>query len=151
MCGEQRMAQSITTGHIGSSPRVRGTASANYVQLKGDGIIPACAGNRDGVSSKAFRSWDHPRVCGEQYLLYQVIDTPKGSSPRMRGTVMSFTPDIICTRIIPAYAGNSGLLIPLIAASWDHPRVCGEQCVIKMSKYVNEGSSPRMRGTGHTS
>ena len=49
--------------------------------------------------------------------------------------------------IIPAYAGNTTLLVCPCADGGDHPRVCGEH-----ETYFNqldgiEGSSPRMRGT----
>ena len=111
------------------------------------GIIPAYAGNtfqRPGH----FESWrDHPRVCGEHAFNNAVRITVKGSSPRMRGTLPHAGARIRQSGIIPAYAGNTGVVFPHSMHSRDHPRVCGEHFVllILLSPFV--GSSPRMRGT----
>ena len=51
--------------------------------------------------------------------------------------------------IIPAYAGNTYLLAPILLVSWDHPRVCGEHMMTTTHSTSRRGSSPRMRGT-HT-
>ena len=68
VCGEQVLRDNPDQTWIGSSPRVRGTASAKNSSATLHRFIPACAGN----SSKAaiFRSARavHPRVCGEQHL-----------------------------------------------------------------------------------
>ena len=49
--------------------------------------------------------------------------------------------------IIPAYAGNTLLLILKIWATRDHPRVCGEHWLGSDRWVFVLGSSPRMRGT----
>ena len=49
--------------------------------------------------------------------------------------------------IIPAYAGNTAVAMLPFAIYWDHPRVCGEHFIAHFAPSVDQGSSPRMRGT----
>ena len=49
-------------------------------------IIPACAGNSIPSMTNVIEAWDHPRVCGEQFVSKVVIHLYEGSSPRVRGT-----------------------------------------------------------------
>ena len=49
--------------------------------------------------------------------------------------------------IIPAYAGNTGLVHVRHSGNGDHPRVCGEHCGVCGAYFSCLGSSPRMRGT----
>ena len=69
-----------------------------------------------------------------------------GSPPRMRGK--DALGHLICvkTRITPAYAGKSGVVVRLGRACWDHPRVCGEKKVAEDIGSEDTGSPPRMRG-----
>ena len=68
MCGEQTFSNIEQQSLEGSPPRVRGTAGGNAVGGAGDGITPACAGNRKKETSRVLLFGDHPRVCGEQSL-----------------------------------------------------------------------------------
>ena len=70
-----------------------------------------------------------------------------GSSPRMRGTPSLGDVVLPVVGIIPAYAGNTLAFFHCCSILWDHPRVCGEHYAIHDYLSVNEGSSPRMRGT----
>ena len=71
----------------GSPPRVRGTEGDISGQCHLYGITPACAGNSSEDSSKSNHSKDHPRVCGEQSVIWCIATIWKGSPPRVRGTV----------------------------------------------------------------
>ena len=66
MCGEQVFGGLLDDALEGSPPRVRGTGERILVERGGEGITPACAGNRnfDVRGEQVFK--DHPRVCGEQ-------------------------------------------------------------------------------------
>ena len=91
------------------------------------GIIPAYAGNtQQGVSQRS-RLRDHPRVCGEHWIV--MLESLCGYG------------------IIPAYAGNTFDDCMHIREKRDHPRVCGEHLVKQIEALRDEGSSPRMRGT----
>ena len=50
------------------------------------------------------------------------------------------------TGITPAWAGKSQLLVPALAAEWDHPRVGGEKQNVKVCQHFRTGSPPRGRG-----
>ena len=54
-----------------------------------------------------------------------------------------------CRRFIPAHAGNSHQPAHSSPLSMVHPRACGEQTRLPLSRYGASGSSPRMRGTVH--
>ncbi len=146
-CGEQ--SNSIPASRIisGSSPRVRGTDASVPSQIAVWRFIPARAGNR--LLAPAMYSTDsvHPRACGEQVAVTSELYIPVGSSPRVRGTGQVSPRHASRPRFIPARAGNraagrNGRSCPRV-----HPRACGEQNEIEGSYEVQNGSSPRVRGT----
>ena len=65
VCGEHFSIAVNAIQSRGSSPRVRGTLTEEYLGLGYSGIIPACAGNTKRHSFDAIIDADHPRVCGE--------------------------------------------------------------------------------------
>ena len=110
------------------------------------GITPAYAGKSRSAFAKACACWDHPRVCGEKEPLWVNKFHDRGSPPRMRGKEPLHFLEISRYRITPAYAGKSTTVCLHCRKTGDHPRVCGEKCVI-FNEYVHdEGSPPRMRG-----
>ena len=127
VCGEHEAQACAAYDKQGSSPRMRGTPTCadNHVHICG--IIPAYAGNTGRCSRRRRCSWDHPRVCGEHSMYPSILRDEWGSSPRMRGTHVYKTVGGVLCGIIPAYAGNT----PLIMIKW----------------WTCLGSSPRMRGT----
>ena len=131
----------------GSSPRVRGTDKFDSSPVTPQRFIPACAGNRESVSSSLGGVAVHPRVCGEQSPPGTRSTQPFGSSPRVRGTVASRKYPCYCQRFIPACAGNRNGIVPGWVLCSVHPRVCGEQHVFIPGAQVTDGSSPRVRGT----
>ena len=147
VCGEQRLGKARRCTGIGSSPRVRGTATDSPSKYQTHRFIPACAGNRQTSSTNPERSTVHPRVCGEQSVSRKSTISPGGSSPRVRGTGNENTRALHPGRFIPACAGNRynmtrfGWSLPV------HPRVCGEQIFQHPKLFSNFGSSPRVRGT----
>ena len=65
----------------------------------------------------------------------------------MRGTRDTPECGIAGAGIIPAYAGNTSLLIRSQMPCWDHPRICGEHPRKSATLSTMDGSSPHMRGT----
>ena len=65
---------------------MRGTFAISCNERFWAGIIPAYAGNIGADCVTLGIDRDHPRVCGEHFCAPIVPQTPKGSSPRMRGT-----------------------------------------------------------------
>ena len=51
----------------------------------------------------------------------------------------------ISDRITPAYAGKTIEYFSLSMIDWDHPRVCGKDCIDLEKEEYGQGSPPRMR------
>ena len=88
-------------------------------------------------------------MCGEQANRRNSRTKGMGSPPRVRGTESGAGMTGQGNRITPACAGNSGLIAAGMAYLEDHPRVCGEQCLISLELNIIKGSPPRVRGTEH--
>ena len=132
---------------MGSSPRMRGSQEGFTLSDFKKGIIPAHAGLTcfGFFSSGGF--WDHPRACGAHKRWSSLSTSCRGSSPRMRGSLLSATPRSTAIGIIPAHAG----LTSWASCSWtwkrDHPRACGAHILKMAAEKSRLGSSPRMRGS----
>ena len=64
----------------------------------------------------------------------------------MRGKQNSFHMDANGIGLIPAHAGKTGLGGLAATLTGAHPRACGENGALFMSRGIRSGSSPRMRG-----
>ena len=93
VCGEQPCPQRFLTSNKGSPPRVRGTEDGMQDMINKDRITPACAGNRKPLPPNRANSRDHPRVCGEQWMMFPWHSLWSGSPPRVRGTACDRHPD----------------------------------------------------------
>ena len=112
-----------------------------------NGITPAHAGNSKGPQVQTVVFEDHPRSCGEQYVLNGSPIPGKGSPPLMRGTGADLLEGTEWHRITPAHAGNSFYFMRYFIFPQDHPRSCGEQHSPPKSTVATVGSPPLMRGT----
>ena len=130
----------------GSSPRARGALEAQFDQVHGLGIIPACAGSTSFLPLAICCSRDHPRVRGEHDITDSHITLTLGSSPRARGARARRFRDAHHGGIIPACAGSTARWSPSSATSGDHPRVRGEHPLQIWFHNLILGSSPRARG-----
>ena len=92
----------------------------------------------------------HPRVCGERLSNHEAVAYSGGSSPRVRGTGYPLIKAGSRIRFIPACAGNGLLTQQLNMPTPVHPRVCGERGTLAPLAGRGVGSSPRVRGTGHS-
>ncbi len=146
-CGEQGFGTADRRHRPGSSPRVRGTASASVPSTSDNRFIPARAGNSDGQRGRDHQHTVHPRACGEQMQNVAGRRPGRGSSPRVRGTVTPGRRPALRDRFIPARAGNRPASAIGISPGSVHPRACGEQIVQRSLFEASPGSSPRVRGT----
>ena len=64
----------------------------------------------------------------------------------MRGKVAPSTPKRKTMRITPAYAGKSPKANCISGGIEDHPRLCGEKCLLPVRLPLFGGSPPPMRG-----
>ena len=130
----------------GSPPRVRGKVLRMTRRFAPGRITPACAGKSEAAAVPCRRSEDHPRVCGEKYLVWFERFDFRGSPPRVRGKGYLGGPLGMRRRITPACAGKSRRPARRRCCFRDHPRVCGEKIVHILLKNLRVGSPPRVRG-----
>ena len=114
------------SGLAGSSPRMRGAQDRILPRRIPRRIIPADAGSTTAILVSSVCSPDHPRGCGEHASVkFDVLEAP-GSSPRMRGALMTAPLVQASGRIIPADAGSTEHQQGPMDGCTDHPRGCGE-------------------------
>ena len=147
---------------IGSPPHTRGTEYVVHFQCIRHRITPAYAGNSTrrtspphtrgtGMLARLVLSWAGitPAYAGNSYQTHLIASQSSGSPPHTRGT----GPDVIeggaPSGITPAYAGNSHLSSRASACTQDHPRIRGEQRILKPLERLRSGSPPHTRGTGN--
>ena len=130
----------------GSSPRVRGKLAQAIYQAAPVRLIPACAGKTVPIQSPSLSLPAHPRVCGENSKMRTRKKLALGSSPRVRGKLVDFTPVSGWVRLIPACAGKTHGSSFNRLSPRAHPRVCGENVFLYGFRGGADGSSPRVRG-----
>ena len=148
--GEKRCSGNTRIRPRGSPPRGRGKVSCLFPPWPLNGITPAQAGKSVAPRQKRSALWDHPRVGGEKTQPWLLRCRQRGSPPRGRGKEMLWEYKDQTTGITPAWAGKSQLLVPALAAEWDHPRVGGEKLGGNEDEIQDVGSPPRGRGKGLT-
>ena len=136
VCGEQAMMPRPCVSTARFIPACAGNRMSPSMASSGVRFIPACAGNRCGFVNR--------------FAAEQIMRSHHGSSPRVRGTAWS-PPPSSWRRFIPACAGNS---------QCDSRRLCRDRfipaCAGNSRRYRRTssgswtGSSPRVRGTGHS-
>ena len=85
MCGEKVSQRPFRAVSAGSPPRMRGKARHDGADPVFPGITPAYAGKSLFSGLYIRINGDHPRVCGEKFLLSEPHSVGQGSPPRMRG------------------------------------------------------------------
>ena len=85
VCGEKGGQFEEVVFDEGSPPRMRGKACDTDTVGEAAGITPAYAGKRCSARTPTFRTWDHPRVCGEKPVFPSGAASTVGSPLRMRG------------------------------------------------------------------
>ena len=145
--GEHPIVYNAPEVHYGSSPRGRGTQAQPVDGPPLVRVIPAWAGNTCAGANGCSRSSGHPRVGGEHLWRRSTTGVGSGSSPRGRGTRRPPFSRWWAARVIPAWAGNTGLRVGVIGLETGHPRVGGEHGPQRPTDDPHLGSSPRGRGT----
>ena len=147
-CAGNRLTLYTTARRSQDHPRLRGEQPLAELTYDGKpGITPACAGN-SGRGLRAVCNYrDHPRLRGEQRLHGTYGRFYQGSPPLARGTGSAGLYSAQPSRITPACAGNSYLVIYQGHKAGDHPRLRGEQAVFAGILLSIGGSPPLARGT----
>ena len=146
VCGENLVWRCALPSPRGTSPRMRGKPPSRQTQLGLPRNIPAYAG-KTGCRRNFMRLLpEHPRVCGENNLGIRPLVFISGTSPRMRGKLVSVLISSWEPGNIPAYAGKTTACCGPSTTCWEHPRVCGENHGSIAALEAATGTSPRMRG-----
>ena len=135
----------ITSG-AGSSPRGRGKPARAHSSVPSAGLIPAWAGKTHRCSDGDWTGRAHPRVGGENAGAVPTCGRSSGSSPRGRGKPGAVNWSYRSGRLIPAWAGKTGVGSSVSAGLAAHPRVGGENYRNGSRRRASSGSSPRGRG-----
>ena len=64
----------------------------------------------------------------------------------MRGLLTTFSLFLSVARITPARAGTTLIRQNYCIINWDHPRPCGDYCVVSPCSVIRQGSPPPVRG-----
>ena len=131
---------------VGSPPHARGRPTKYKGEHNAHRITPACAGKTCGGCAPIRRPVDHPRMRGEDWLVFVSEQTLCGSPPHARGRRGLVGQGPADFWITPACAGKT---IP--SASWrttspDHPRMRGEDRHAVNRDAKQPGSPPHARG-----
>ena len=145
-CGENWSTASRRSTASGSSPRVRGKRLQAAPHRSDAGLIPARAGKTSISATGHPCLWAHPRACGENLWGSEVVVSPGGSSPRVRGKPVGERGRCFAGGLIPARAGKTPSARPVGGTGVAHPRACGENLNLVMIDEAWAGSSPRVRG-----
>ena len=107
VCGEKCALALHGLAPQGSPPRMRGKVQHFLLLGLLPGITPAYAGKSTIEHTSRVLKEDHPRVCGEKFLIALSQSFKEGSPPRMRGKAKQNRVGTLERRITPAYAGKS--------------------------------------------
>ena len=145
-CGE-KVAVILSVPEVtGSPPHMRGKVELCDFEQRVVGITPAHAGKRHLARTRAVGCRDHPRTCGEKYLIGTGLGDTQGSPPHMRGKETVKVVHVTTKRITPAHAGKSLAQSSAKQVSKDHPRMCGEKHLFPPDVSSGRGSPPHVRG-----
>ncbi len=131
----------------GSSPRMWGTLTFLSVAQTGRRFIPTHVGNTPKPTCRFHLISVHPHACGEHLHFTNAITPPRGSSPRMWGTLRRIAGGAAAGRFIPTHVGNTVVKLARVNPSPVHPHACGEHVRVLCRTISVLGSSPRMWGT----
>ena len=145
-CGANACRRFSPRINSGSSPRMRGKQQRGGDVGRALRIIPAHAGQTSPDHPEAYKNPDHPRACGANGVTSGAATVLNGSSPRMRGKLVTFKSALTRVRIIPAHAGQTPTGKTTKHSASDHPRACGANVLVEEIRGLAGGSSPRMRG-----
>ena len=135
-----------TIGH-GLSPRVRGSRVIFVRQPFRLGSIPACTGKPTFSYCMPFCPKVYPRVYGEAPGSTLTPRSPRGLSPRVRGSPYVKFSALDFAGSIPACTGKPFWTRPGCCRTPVYPRVYGEASRTRGIARRMAGLSPRVRGS----
>ena len=146
MCGEKVFAYADNREAMGSPPHVRGKEPRFPHLLPDSRITPACAGKSHFRQIWKSGGRDHPRMCGEKWMVKRHRILRQGSPPHVRGKEMPQLEAAMDEGITPACAGKRLWWCWFIPVFWDHPRMCGEKPPTGTASSCPSGITPACAG-----
>ena len=140
----------VALGDVGSSPRVAGNSPGPWsVDDRRSSVHPRVYGELTTADTSRDQPYAvHPRVYGELMRPRRDRRTFTGSSPRVRGTLATWSATVSQDRFIPACTGNSASSLRRIRAMRRFIPACtGNSHPHLRATRPCTGSSPRVRGT----
>ena len=125
---------------------MRGKPFGIFLSLLMPLITPAGAGKTPYNIDERQHRKDHPRRCGENYIINFQFFGNIGSPPQVRGKQRKYDGISRILRITPAGAGKTKSFSRDVSAGQDHPRRCGENSVFVTMVRITPGSPPQVRG-----
>ena len=147
VCGGARSGRQHLPRHQGLSPRVRGSHDRHAPRARSPGSIPACAGEPAISQPSATEARVYPRVCGGALQPVAITDADTGLSPRVRGSPPRTGRRRRGIGSIPACAGEPMIQARCKRSRRVYPRVCGGALYEDTNVWLDEGLSPRVRGS----
>ena len=96
MCGEKRLLHFFGFCVIGSPPHVRGKARVCLFLGLPLRITPACAGKSISGHLCGGQFQDHPRMCGEKFIISRYLCLLSRITPACAGKRLSASPFLLC-------------------------------------------------------
>ena len=146
-CGGANGDRRMPSSWLGPSPRVRGSRLPNRHEDRGQGSIPARAGEPPCTSWRKIIPTVHPRACGGATTVKRCSRTATGPSPRVRGSQLESVSLTRPTGSIPARAGEPQTGHSQADPHRVHPRACGGALPSRQGCRLGHGPSPRVRGS----
>ena len=131
---------------VGSPPHARGRRRVVVHVVHAHGITPACAGKTLLVDIRATVDKDHPRMRGEDEIVYARVVIHVGSPPHARGRRENARSVGQRAGITPACAGKTTKWSQTRSSRGDHPRMRGEDAIGYTPTAYLAGSPPHARG-----
>ena len=123
--GTNYVRRFLLKNQTGSSPHTRDKPAGHSHQAQRLRIIPAYAGQTCHRGIFRNPDQDHPRIRGTNQLYDRRKARTAGSSPHTRDKQYFSLFPLSSIGIIPAYAGQTKDLVPVLSAVEDHPRIRG--------------------------
>ena len=125
---------------------MRGKASQYGYDSYENRITPAYAGKRKNTVKTTKGEYGSPPPMRGKATTLEVDKSSHGITPAYAGKSFAKQKNHATGGITPAYAGKRPLHFRQSCDRWDHPRLCGEKCVIFVIMLKGGGSPPPMRG-----
>ena len=145
MRGEDHARRRIRVPGVGSPPHARGRLHLNSRRIVVQGITPACAGKTRPQPCQVCEFRDHPRMRGEDHIIFNAVNQQTGSPPHARGRLPHPMNHQANQGITPACAGKTSEWKTMMSGRPDHPRMRGEDAG-NAPQTPHRRDHPRMRG-----